>query len=120
MQTGVKICQKMAPTMLQVEEEFSNKIDIVLLNVDNERWSYLIDKYDVNGIPQFNYFDQSGQLRGRSIGFLTYPKILGFSKSLLFEKEINSEVDNITSLESDFSELSDSTNTKNINPRSHG
>jgi thiol-disulfide isomerase/thioredoxin len=42
-------CKEMAPDMVDVEKLYSNKIDIVLLNVDNSRWFDLIDKYDVNG-----------------------------------------------------------------------
>ena len=45
-----------------------NKVDFVLLNVDNSRWSDLIDKYNVNGIPQLNFFDNTGTSKGFSLG----------------------------------------------------
>ena len=61
-------CKEMAPDMIEVKKQNSNKVDVVLLNVDNSRWSDLIDKYNVNGIPQLNFFDEEGEFRGYSLG----------------------------------------------------
>ena len=61
----------MAPTMLSIETQVEDKVDIVLLNVDNSRWFDLIDKYQVNGIPQLTFFDQDGSFKGNSIGLRT-------------------------------------------------
>ena len=61
-------CKEMAPDMIDVKKQNSNKIDVVLLNVDNSRWSDWIDKYNVNGIPQLNLFDDKGELKGFSLG----------------------------------------------------
>ena len=61
-------CKEMAPDMIDAKKQNSNKVDVVLLNVDNPRWSDLIDKYNVNGIPQLNFFDDKGELKGFSLG----------------------------------------------------
>ncbi len=61
-------CKEMAPDMVDAEKLNSNKIDIVLLNVDNSRWFDMIDKYDVNGIPQLTFFDDKGEFKGSSLG----------------------------------------------------
>lgn len=61
-------CREMAPSMLALEQSTKNQLDIVLVNVDNPRWGDLVDDYDVNGIPQLNFFAADGQPRGRSIG----------------------------------------------------
>ena len=45
--------------MLKLAEEFSGQINFVLLNVDNLRGQQLIDDYEVNGIPQLNFFDKN-------------------------------------------------------------
>ncbi len=58
----------MAPSMYRLKKDFQDEINVVLLNVDNDQWLDLIDKYEVNGIPQLNLFDSNGQLRGSSIG----------------------------------------------------
>ena len=44
----------MSPSILTIEEETVDKVDFVLLNVDNPRWKDLIKTYSVNGIPQFS------------------------------------------------------------------
>tara|TARA_B100000965_G_scaffold126046_1_gene104776 strand:+ start:1441 stop:2016 length:576 start_codon:yes stop_codon:yes gene_type:complete len=61
-------CKEMAPDMIDAKKQNSNKVDVVLLNVDNPRWSDLIDKYNVNGIPQLNFFDKKGEPIGFSLG----------------------------------------------------
>ena len=43
-------CREMAPAMLSLEQNTRQQLDIVLVNVDNPRWSDLVDDYDVNGI----------------------------------------------------------------------
>tara|TARA_E500000331_G_C16792681_1_gene513084 strand:+ start:45 stop:416 length:372 start_codon:yes stop_codon:yes gene_type:complete len=49
-------CKEMAPDMIEAKKLNLEKLDIVLLNVDNSRWMDLIDKYDVNGIPKLIFF----------------------------------------------------------------
>ena len=68
-------CKEMAPDMVKAEKINSNKIDIVLLNVDNSRWLDLIDKYDVNGIPQLIFFDDKGEFKGFSLGVRKYSEL---------------------------------------------
>ena len=61
-------CKEMAPDMIEIKKQTSNKVDVVLLNVDNSRWTDLIDKYDVNGIPKLIFFDDKGEFKGVSLG----------------------------------------------------
>ena len=61
-------CKEMAPDMINAKQQNSNKVNVVLLNVDNSRWSDLIEKYNVNGIPQLNFFDEKGEFKGFSLG----------------------------------------------------
>ena len=68
-------CKEMAPDMVDAEKLNSNKIDIVLLNVDNPRWFDLIDKYDVNGIPQLTFFNDKGEFMGFSLGVRKYSEL---------------------------------------------
>ena len=61
-------CKEMAPEMIDAIKQNTNKVDVVLLDVENSRWSDLIDKYNVNGIPHLNLFDDKGEFRGFSLG----------------------------------------------------
>jgi thiol:disulfide interchange protein len=63
-----QVCREMAPAMLELERSTQNRLDVVLVNVDNPRWQDLVNRYDVNGIPQLNLFSADGQPRGKSIG----------------------------------------------------
>tara|TARA_B100000214_G_C23745736_1_gene525376 strand:+ start:77 stop:649 length:573 start_codon:yes stop_codon:yes gene_type:complete len=83
-------CKEMAPDIIDAEKLNSNKIDIVLLNVDNPRWFDLIDKYDVNGIPKLIFFDDKGQLKGFSLGVRKYSEINEIFNSLINNSELPS------------------------------
>ena len=76
-------CREMAPTMLAVEQRTEKKLNIVLVNVDNPRWQDLIDRYDVNGIPQLNLFNAEGELLGRSLGVRTSEQLSQLTDALI-------------------------------------
>ena len=83
-------CKEMAPDMVAAEKINSNKIDIVLLNVDNSRWLDLIDKYDVNGIPQLSFFDEKGEFKGFSLGVKKYNELNEIFQALINNSELPS------------------------------
>ena len=83
-------CKEMAPDMIQAETTNSNKIDIVLLNVDNSRWFDLIDKYDVNGIPKLIFFDDKGEFKGFSLGVKKYSELNEIFLALIEDTELPS------------------------------
>jgi thiol-disulfide isomerase/thioredoxin len=114
-------CKEMAPDMVNAEKLNSNKIDIVLLNVDNSRWFDLIDKYDVNGIPQLTFFDDKGEFKGFSLGVRKYSELNEIFLALIN----NSELPSFTTL-SNSSNLISKNNLKVLNnniksegPRDH-
>ena len=76
--------------MLSIERQIENKVDIVLLNVDNNSWQDLIDEYEVNGIPQLNFFNAQGKSSGKAIGAQSEEKINQFVTSLLNDEPIPS------------------------------
>ena len=92
-------CKEMAPDMIEVKKQTSNKVDVVLLNVDNSRWLDLIDKYNVNGIPQLNFFDDKGEFKGFSLGVRKYSELNQIFLALINNSELPS-----------FSKLSNSSN----------
>ncbi|MBD0389041.1 MAG: thioredoxin family protein, partial [Nostoc sp. C3-bin3] len=47
------VCQKMAPDIAQLETEYADKMNFVMLNVDNTKWLPEMLKYRVDGIPHF-------------------------------------------------------------------
>lgn len=78
-----QVCREMAPAMLQLEQAQANRIDVVMVNVDNPRWQDLVDRYDVNGIPQLNLFNADGQTVGRSVGLRHEDELQQLAEALL-------------------------------------
>jgi thiol-disulfide isomerase/thioredoxin len=102
-------CKQMAPDMVDVKKINNNKVDVVLLNVDNSRWFDLIDKYDVNGIPQLTFFDNKGQFKGFSLGVRKYSELNEIFLALIN----NSQLPSFTKL-SNSSNLSFKNNSKQL------
>ena len=114
-------CKEMAPDMIDIKTQNANKVDVVLLNVDNPRWFDLIDKYDVNGIPKLIFFDDKGEFKGSSLGVRKYSELNEIFNSLIN----NYELPSFTKL-SNSSDLISKNNLKVINnniksegPRDH-
>ena len=102
-------CKEMAPYIIDAKKESSNRVDVVLLNVDNPRWIDLIDKYNVNGIPQLTFFDDKGEFKGFSLGVRKYSELNEIFLALIN----NSELPFLTEL-SNSSILIPENNSKNL------
>jgi thiol:disulfide interchange protein len=78
-------CQAMAPAMETIEQQHHGQLDVVLLNVDNPRWQPEIDRYEVNGIPQLELFNASGDAIGRALGARSKPELEALTTALIAE-----------------------------------
>jgi thiol-disulfide isomerase/thioredoxin len=76
-------CRTMAPAMEATEKRHRQNLDVVLLNVDNPRWQPEMERYAVNGIPQLELFDASGESVGRSIGARRSEELEALATALL-------------------------------------
>ena len=116
-------CKEMAPDMIDAKKQNSNKVDVVLLNVDNSIWSDLIDKYNVNGIPQLNFFDYKGELKGFSLGVRKNSELNEIFSALIDNSKLPSftKLSNSTNLDPEiYSKNGDFNNIiKSKGPRDH-
>ncbi len=116
-------CKEMAPDMIDLEKQNSNKVDVVLLNVDNSRWTDWIEKYNVTGIPQLNFFDDKGQFKGFSLGVRKNNELHAIFLALINNSKLPSytTLSNSSTLTSDkYSKTGDSNNIiKSNGPRNH-
>lgn len=62
------VCQAMAPDIAQLEQQYAESVNFVMLNVDNSKWLPEILKYRVDGIPHFVYLNKSGEAIAQAIG----------------------------------------------------
>jgi len=61
-------CQAMAGDMASLRERYGDRVNFVMLNVDNNKWLPEMLTYRVDGIPHFVYLDANGTPQGEAIG----------------------------------------------------
>ncbi len=61
-------CQAMAPAMAQLKSDYGDRVNFVMLNVDNEKWLPEVVTYRVDGIPHFVYLQADNETLAQSIG----------------------------------------------------
>ena len=61
-------CQSMAADNLSLEKEYRDRMNFVMLNVDNTKWLPEVTKYRVDGIPRFIFLDRANQSIGDTTG----------------------------------------------------
>ncbi len=109
-----EVCKEMAPKVNLLKDEYEKDINFVFLNVDNPKWENYIRKFEVNGIPQVNLFDKTGNLKSTFIGKQEEKTI----KEAL--SNLNCGIKSIDGImNSDLSILNEVKNYK-ASPRSHG
>lgn len=62
------VCQRMAPEMGQLKQQYGNTVNFVMLNVDNNKWLPEMLRYRVDGIPHFVFLDTDGKAIAQTIG----------------------------------------------------
>ena len=103
-------CKEMAPDIIDVKKQNINKLDVVLINVDNSRWFDLIDKYNVNGIPQLTFFDDKGEFKGSTLGVRNISELNEILIALINKTELS-----LTTKLSNSSSLILNNNSKKLN-----
>ncbi|MGL5032794.1 MAG: thioredoxin family protein [Microcystaceae cyanobacterium] len=61
-------CQAMAKDLAIIKQKYGQKINFVMLNVDNNKWLPEVLRYRVDGIPHFVFLNSSGAAIASSIG----------------------------------------------------
>ncbi len=61
-------CMAMAPDMKELEGEYAETVNFVMLNVDNTKWLPELTKYRVDGIPHFVFLGTEGEAIAEAIG----------------------------------------------------
>jgi thiol-disulfide isomerase/thioredoxin len=61
-------CQSMAPMMAGLEQQYHDRLNFVMLNVDNDKWLPELLRYRVDGIPHFVFLNAQGEAIAQTIG----------------------------------------------------
>ena len=61
-------CQAMAADLASIKQSYGDRVNFVMLNVDNTKWLPEILRYRVDGIPHFVFMNQEGKAIAEAIG----------------------------------------------------
>lgn len=61
-------CQAMVPMMAELESQYHDRVNFVMLNVDNDKWLPELLQYRVDGIPHFVFLNNQANPIGQTIG----------------------------------------------------
>lgn len=61
-------CRSMAKDLHGLRDRYSNRINFVMLNVDDSQWTPQLKEYKVNGVPQFDLLDAQNQVTHHWVG----------------------------------------------------
>jgi thioredoxin-like negative regulator of GroEL len=50
-------CQGMSSTVKRLEQKYGDRVNLVMLNIDDPQWDNLAQEFKVTGIPQYNFLD---------------------------------------------------------------
>jgi thiol:disulfide interchange protein len=61
-------CQAMAGDLAQIKQSYGDRVNFVMLNVDNTKWLPEMLRYRVDGIPHFLFMNAQGEAIAQAIG----------------------------------------------------
>jgi thiol-disulfide isomerase/thioredoxin len=61
-------CQAMAQDMADLRQSYGDRVNFVMLNVDNSKWLPEMLSYRVDGIPHFVFLDAEGETIASTVG----------------------------------------------------
>ena len=61
-------CQAMAGDLAQIKKSYGDRVNFVMLNVDNTKWLPEMLRYRVDGIPHFLFMNAQGEVSAEAIG----------------------------------------------------
>lgn len=109
-------CQAMAADMGELKQQYGDRLNFVMLNVDNTKWLPEMLHYQVDGIPHFVFLDAQGEAIASTIGEQPRPVMAGNLDALITGTDLP-----YLQARGRFSEVEERTSTPvSDDPRSHG
>ncbi|MGB3404865.1 MAG: thioredoxin family protein [Microcoleaceae cyanobacterium] len=110
-------CQAMAQDMAQLRQQYEDRVNFVMLNVDNSKWLPEVLEYRVDGIPHFVFLDNQASAIAQTIGEIPQQVMAANLDSLIEENPLPYAT--ITGKTSTFETNVTPAEEQQVNPRSH-
>ncbi|WP_036486073.1 thioredoxin domain-containing protein [Myxosarcina sp. GI1] len=62
------ICQGMAATVRELHQQYGDRVNFVMLDIDDAKWKRQVEQYRVTGVPQFTFLDEEKQVTTSLVG----------------------------------------------------
>ncbi len=76
-------CQGMSGTIQKLEEKYGDRVNLVMLDIDDPQWDQLVQQYRVTGIPQYTFLDESQETLDTVVGKVPQSIMESFFKQLV-------------------------------------
>jgi len=111
-------CQAMAADIQALEQQYGDRVNFVMLNVDNSKWLPEVLHYRVEGIPHFVFLDRQGETIASSIGEQPRPILAANLEALVADAPLPYR--SATGRTSEFEATVQPDRENTANPQSHG
>lgn len=61
-------CQALSPTITALHDQWGDRINFVMLNIDDPQWASQVSQFQVNGVPNLTILDQTQTVTDTFIG----------------------------------------------------